>query len=102
GPVPVSINVSSRRELFHQDVNALLRLREGEDYRLTLLAGAHFIQLRERLDITSTSRILPDEAVLFGVSDHFTTFNKFFGGQLGLASEWRRGRWSVEGKGIVA
>ncbi len=102
GPVSGSINVYSRMELFHQDVNALIRLRDGDDYRLTLLAGAHFIQLRERLDITSTSRILPDESVLFGVSDHFATFNKFFGGQLGLTGEWRRGRWSLESKGVLA
>lgn len=102
GPVSGSINVYSRMEMFEQDVNGMVRLVEGDGYRVNLLAGAHFIQFRERLDLTSVSRVLPAEAILFGVADHIWTFNKFFGGQLGLSGEYRRGRWSVEGKGVLA
>jgi Putative beta barrel porin-7 (BBP7) len=102
GELSGSINVYSRIEFFGEDVNGLLRLGQGETYRVNLLAGAHFLQLRERLDITGTSRILPDEGTLIGVTDHFTTFNKFYGGQMGLSGWLRRGRWSLEGKGVVA
>ena len=85
GELSGSINVYSRIEFFAEDVNGLLRLGQGENYRVNLLAGAHFLQLRERLDITGTSRILPDESTLIGGTDHFTTFNKFYGGQMGLS-----------------
>jgi hypothetical protein len=96
------VNVYSRVELFGEDVNLLLGLARGDGWRLDGLAGARFVQIRERLDLTATSRLLPDEAVLFGLTDHFHTFNKFYGGQLGLRGECRLGRWSLEARGTVA
>lgn len=102
GELSGSINVYSRIEFFGEDVNGLMRIGRGESYRVNLLAGAHFLQMRERLDITGTSRILPDESSLIGVTDHFGTFNKFYGGQMGLSGWLRRGRWSLESKGVIA
>ena len=102
GDLSGSINVYSRIEFFGEDANALVRLTQGETYRLNFLAGGHFLQMRERLKITGTSRVLPDEVVLIGVTDEFRTYNKFFGGQLGLNGQWHRGRWSLEGKGVLA
>jgi hypothetical protein len=102
GELSGSVNVYSRVEFFDEDVNVMMRIAEGDQFRLCLLAGARFLQMRERLDITGTSRILPDESTLIGVTDHFHTFNKFFGGQLGLCGSMLRGRWSLEGKGVLA
>lgn len=102
GELSGSVNVYSRIEFFEEDANAMMRLAEGDRFRLNLLAGAHFIQMRERLDLTGTSRILPDETTLIGVTDHFHTYNKFFGGQLGLNGCWQRGAWSLEGKGVLS
>jgi hypothetical protein len=102
GPLSGSVNVYSRVELFDEDVNSMLRLAEGEQYRVNLLAGAHFLQLRERLRTTGTSRILPAESTLIGVFDQFDTFDKFYGGQIGFKGAWRRGRLVIESKGILA
>jgi len=102
GPLSGSINVYSRMEIFQEDVNLKLRLNRSASSSLDLLAGGRFIQLRERLDLTSASRVLPAETTLIGTADHIQTFDKFYGGQLGLLGEWRRGRWAVTGKGTIA
>ena len=36
------------------------------------------------------------------VVDQFGTRNQFYGGQLGTIGTWKRGRWSIEGKAVVA
>jgi len=38
----------------------------------------------------------------FLVSDRFTTRNRFYGGQVGLDTELRRGRWFLDLKGKIA
>ena len=70
GELNGSINVYSRIEFFNEDVNVAVRLRRGEFAHLNLLAGARFLQMRERLDITATSTVRPAEAVLLGQADH--------------------------------
>jgi len=102
GDLAGSINVYSRVEVFGQDTNILIRLAENEQIRVHALFGARFLQMRERLDITATSRIKPAEAVIFGQADHIQTFMKFFGGQTGLAAEVYRGNWFVGAKGTLA
>jgi hypothetical protein len=105
---PQSCNVGggttiySRMELFGQEANMLLNLCRSPCFEWNLLAGGRFLQLRERLDLTSSSRVQPDQAPLLGLEDHFQTFDKFYGGQVGTIGTWKRGRWSVEGKAAVA
>jgi len=102
GPVSGSINVYSRMEFFEQDINAMIRLSRGENWQLNFLAGAHFIQFRERVDIISASRILPAETTVASLEDHIQTFCKFYGGQIGLKGQYTRGRWTLDGKGVLA
>ena len=102
GPVSGSINVYSRMEFFEQDINAMYRLARGESWQLNLLLGAHFIQFRERLDIVSASRLLPAETTVVSLEDHFQTSSKFYGGQIGLKGNYTRGRWTFDGKGVLA
>ncbi len=102
GPLTGSINVYSRIEFFDEDVDAMLRLSEDENHRLVLLAGAHFLQMREILRTTGTSRILPAQSTLLGVFDQFNTYDKFYGAQVGLKGVWRRGRFFLEGRGVMA
>jgi hypothetical protein len=92
----------SRVELFGQEANLVMPLAEGEAGRLDLLAGARFLQMRDRLDPTATSRTLPDQATLFGLEDHFRAHTAFYGGQAGLRGEMNRGRWSIGLRGTVA
>jgi Putative beta barrel porin-7 (BBP7) len=98
GDLTGAFNAYSRIELFGQDANLLYGLTQGANWRLDALGGFRFLQMRERLDLTGVSRILPDETILLSATDHFDTFDKFFGVQAGLRGEVRRGRWFVEGK----
>jgi hypothetical protein len=102
GDLTGSINVYSRIEFFTEDVNAAVRLVRSPDAHINLLAGARFIQMRERLDVTATSRVLPAQAVLYGEADHFQTFDRFYGGQVGWSGDLRFGRFTLDGKGTLA
>lgn len=102
GTLAGSINIYSRVEVFGQDTNILYRWREGDNYRVNALVGARFLQMRERLDITATSFVQPEEATIFGQADHIQTFMKFFGAQAGLSGEARRGNWFLAAKGALA
>jgi hypothetical protein len=102
GDLSGSTVLYSRMEFFGQEANALFRCLCGDDFDLHWLAGGRFLQLRERLDLISSSKILPAESTVIGLEDHFSTFNKFYGGQLGLTGEYRCGRFFVDGKAAVA
>jgi hypothetical protein len=94
--------IYSRMELFGQEANVLWNLFRSPCQEWNLIAGARFLQLRERLDLTSTSRVLPEQSTLIGLEDHFQTFDKFYGGQVGVKGMRWWGRWFVEGKAAVS
>jgi hypothetical protein len=102
GNVLGGTTIYSRMELFGQEANVLWNLARSPSFEWNVLAGGRFLQLRERLDLTSSSRVQPQQAPLLGLEDHFQTFDKFYGGQLGSIGTWKRGRWRVEGKAAVA
>lgn len=108
GPLPGGgrrnggFNGYSRIELFGEQANLVIPAVTGEAFRLDVLAGAHFLQMRDRVDFTATGRLLPDQATLFGLTDHWRVDNRFFGGQAGLRGEYVRGRWSVSLRGEAA
>jgi hypothetical protein len=69
--------------------------------RIELLGGFRFQQLTDSLDITDTSGPgAPSQSIQ--IFDQFRTRNDFYGGELGVASEWRQCRWSVESSLKVA
>jgi hypothetical protein len=74
--------------------------------RFDLLAGARFLRLSEGLHITEqgvnlpTAQVDPNQG--FIIQDRFDTRNTFFGGQLGLVTEWQRGPLSVELRTTIA
>jgi len=94
--------VYSRIELFGEEGNMMVNLARDEQGQVNLVLGSRFLQMRERLDQTSTYRILPAKTTLVGIDDHFQTFDKFFGIQTGVDGVWRLGRWSLEGRAEVA
>lgn len=102
GDLSGSMVLYSRMELFGQEANALFRCLGCDDFDLHWLAGGRFMQLRERLDTKCSSRILPAESTVIGLEDHFSTFNKLFGGQVGLIGEYRCGPFFIGGKAAVA
>jgi hypothetical protein len=78
----------------------------GCDYRVDWLAGFRYLHLDESLDITEFIQALPTAPAFANdqifVNDHFATKNQFYGGQLGLDAEIRRGRWFLEALGKIA
>jgi hypothetical protein len=92
----------SRIELFDQEVNVQAALSAGAQWRLDALAGVHFLQMRDRLDVTSTGRSLPDLADLYGLTDHFRADDQFYGGQLGMRGEYNLGPWFLTARGEAA
>jgi hypothetical protein len=77
-------NAYSRIETFGQELSATRDLGSFGRVRFSGLVGARFLQMRDRLDLTASNRVEPDRSILHGIEDHFQTFNKFFGGQVGL------------------
>src|SRR5262249_18308287 len=91
-------SVYSRMELFGQEGNVLVNLARSGRHEWNLFAGARFLQLRERLDLTGSAKALPEQTTVIGLEDHFQTFDKFYGGQIGTAGTLRLGRLALEGR----
>jgi hypothetical protein len=85
----------SRIELFGQEANLVAPLLAGEVLRLEALGGARFFQMRDRTDLTATGFALPQQTTLFGLEDHFRTYNAYYGGQAGLRCALTCGRFTV-------
>jgi hypothetical protein len=92
----------SRVELFGQEANVVRNLVAIPDGRFDLLVGARFAQLRDRTDFTATGRLLPDQAILYGLTDHYRAHNAFYGGQLGLRGSRQLGIFSLDVRGAAA
>jgi hypothetical protein len=92
----------SRIEWFGEEANATFSLAEEEDWKLDLLAGGRFLQMRDRYHQTATSLVLPEQSHLYGVIDNVRVANAFYGGQLGLRGEACWGRLFVQGRATAA
>ncbi|HBI44176.1 MAG TPA: hypothetical protein DDY78_15185 [Planctomycetales bacterium] len=79
----------------------------GWTYRVDALGGVRYLNLREGLTITENVQNSPtapppvNSARAF-VFDQFATRNQFYGGQVGLDTEFSRGPWSLNIRGKVA
>jgi hypothetical protein len=80
----------------------------GCNYRLDFLAGYRFLYLSDRVgvnenlvstDPTQATALLGTNILL---SDRFSTQNTFHGLDVGLAGDYRWGRWIVDGKTRIA
>jgi hypothetical protein len=112
GAAAGTISVTNRSRLQGVGANGLCNLCCCGDccggYRVDALVGFRWMQLDESIDIVEN--INPTSAVVTGfpagsrvtVIDQFSTKNDFYGGQLGLRGEWRRDRFFVNGRVLVA
>jgi hypothetical protein len=89
----------SRLELFGEQADLRASLLKGENGELDLLAGGRFLQMRDRLDLTAASWLLPTQATLFGLTDHYRTHDEYYGGELGLEGEIHRDGWFLRMRG---
>lgn len=77
-------------------------------YNVDLLAGFRYLSLDESLQIDEdlvtrrVDNLGPPPGTRFVLHDEFRTDNRFYGGQLGAAAEFRRGIWFLSIRGIVA
>ena len=92
----------SRIEWFGEEANGVLPLAREEDWQVDLLAGARFMQMRDRYHQTESSRILPAHTILYGVTDNYRIANAFYGAQVGARGEARYDRFFVQARGTIA
>jgi hypothetical protein len=95
------ILVNAPSSLWGLDTNLRCNICRGCDYRIDLLAGFRFLDLDESLTVIEQIQGLAGAPAPFTnaqttVVDRFATRNRFYGGQVGVDSEWRRGPWSVD------
>ncbi len=101
-------NVRTSTDLYGFDANARKNLFCSCDYRLDVLAGYRYLNLQDEVSINENLTVLSadnpsiPQGTNFIVSDRFKTINDFNGGQLGLAGEYRTGRWYLGGRNLVA
>jgi hypothetical protein len=102
-----NISVQTSSQLWGGEANLRTLLWCDCGLQITGIVGFRYLDLREGLGITEN--ILAGSAIPGGpgfaainvgdqitVSDSFNTRNQFYGGQVGLNSEWRSGRWTLD------
>ncbi len=104
-------------QLYGAEGNVLVNLYRGlpekHSWNLNFLAGFRYLELYDRLYASQSTDLLPGNNAQFAglsvagpanitVTDLFETRNSFYGGQLGVISDFKFGRWSVTGAGKVA
>jgi hypothetical protein len=101
-----TVNVHASTRMQGAELNELVNAWCGSGYRIDLLCGFRFLQLNEGLDIAENVNLLPNVAVLggtnFSILDQFDATTRFLGGQVGMKSELRRGRFFADFAGKVA
>jgi hypothetical protein len=97
------VDVKRESTLWGGDANVVRGLCCSDCYYLNLLLGYRQLGLNESLTINeSLVSLIEPVGTTFAVQDRFTTSNRFYGGQIGLAGEYRLGNWSFGFKGKVA
>jgi hypothetical protein len=99
------IAVTLENSLWGAEVNYRRFLMGNACARLDGLAGFRYVNFTETLSITETATLLntaPFTSPGGTINDRFRTENNFYGGQVGLTGEVRRGRWFVDGRATVA
>jgi len=104
-----SINVNTQTNVWGSEVNARRAISGNASSRLDGLIGFKNLNLNESLTITEQFQRLPGAlagigapgAVSGAVQDQFSAQNYFYGVNLGLSGEMRRGRWFANGRATV-
>lgn len=99
GAASGSIHVNGSSEVFGGDISVRQLWHSQFGGRVDLLYGYQYMRLNEGLVVANESLALPGAASappgsVISISDSFDAENEFHGGQLGLAGNYREGRWS--------
>jgi hypothetical protein len=96
-----NVRVSTSNLFWGADANARVNLCGDCFYRVDLLAGFRYLELKDGLEIVSLSDTLPPSGPT-KVVDTFNTINRFYGGQIGAAVDFCRGSWFLDFRGKLA
>jgi hypothetical protein len=99
--------IDAPSSLFGVEANGRARVWGGPEARVDLLGGFRFLGLDEGLSILDERTVFtdPDRRLVgrtISVRDDFDTRNRFYGGQLGAAAQFRCGDWTADVFGKVA
>jgi hypothetical protein len=88
--------LSSR--LIGAEMNGLMNLASTPAWRIDLLGGFRYLNLREVFTFTTSSPGVPPGPVdIFQTKDQFETTNNFYGGQVGVRGRYGWRSWVVSG-----
>jgi hypothetical protein len=105
--MPGMIHIDATSELWGTEIDVRRNLWCGCMFKVGLLAGVRYLKLQEGLHITEegiapANSLFPPPGSVGVTMDMFDTRNQFFGGQLGLVTEFHKGCWYVELRTKVA
>lgn len=93
-----NVRVSTSNHFWGADADARLNLCGDCFYRVDLLAGFRYLQLKDHLGIVAVTDTIPSSGPTT-IIDNFNTINRFYGGQLGAVFDYCHGRWFAEFRG---
>jgi hypothetical protein len=96
-----SVRASTSNRFWGAEANARLNLCGDCFYRVDLLAGFRYLELKDNLSIVSVSDTIPPSGPTT-VADLFRTVNHFYGAQVGAAMDFCRGPWYLDFRGKFA
>jgi hypothetical protein len=98
-----SVAVDLRTRLFGGEVNLTSGGIGCDGWCWHVLAGARYLDLKDRLDITQSSApLVAGSAASSQLTDEFKTLNRFYGGQIGVEAEVRGDAWILSLRGTAA
>jgi hypothetical protein len=96
-----NVRVSTSNLFWGAEANGRVNLCGDCFYRIDLLAGFRYLELKDSLGIVSISDTIPPVGPTT-VIDTFNTINHFYGGQVGLVVAFCRGCWFLDFRGKLA
>jgi len=76
------------------ELNGTMKLLWASPWRVDLLGGFRYLNLRETYTFTTSSpNVAPEPADVFQTKDEFDATNNFYGAQLGVRARYDRGSW---------
>lgn len=80
--------------LLGAELNGTMKLLSASQWRVDLLGGFRYLNLRETYTFTTSSpNVAPQPADVFQTKDEFDATNNFYGAQLGVRARYDRGSW---------
>ncbi|HVS35379.1 MAG TPA: BBP7 family outer membrane beta-barrel protein [Gemmataceae bacterium] len=102
-PLVGTVSASASSSFWGAEANLRTNLWCGPNCDLDLIGGYRYLGLDDKLSVgESLQAFNVATPFVFSGTDSFQTTNRFNGGQIGLKGEWHFGRWSLDGKTIIA